>query len=194
MLPEEKRNTNVGVGLGILLNCAVAFLPPGTFAPSIAHGIFLLACGLFVWGCVNYARGKGYSGFLGLLGLIPVLGLIVLVLLRDQDGAPPRSKYAVLDRVVFVIALGCVGLLCWNFFHPNRPAISPEAQQRAMKSFPQLGIANSPLNREFLRRYQTYQKADPDFFHNPNWPVILARESQDALRSSAKKSAGVEWR
>ncbi len=39
---------------------------------------------LFIWGCVGYAKGKGYTKWLGALGLLSCLGLIVLVLLPDR--------------------------------------------------------------------------------------------------------------
>jgi len=57
------------------------------------------------------------------------------------------------------------------------------AQQRAVKLYPDLAVANSRLNREFLRRYQLYQKENPAYFHNPEWPTALAGESQATLPS-----------
>ena len=40
----------------------------------------------FVWGCVQYAKGKGYAGYWGALGVLWLLGLLVLVFL------PARNK------------------------------------------------------------------------------------------------------
>ena len=51
-------------------------------------------------------------------------------------------------------------------------------QQRAVKLFPELGVANSKLNQEFVRRYKQYQAQNPAYFYNPEWPTQLARESQ----------------
>lgn len=38
----------------------------------------------FIWGCMNYAEGKGHSKWLGLLGLLSCPGLIVLMCLPDR--------------------------------------------------------------------------------------------------------------
>ena len=48
--------------------------------------MLLLAAGagLFIWGCVNYAAGKGHSKWLAALGLFSCLGLLILVLLPDK--------------------------------------------------------------------------------------------------------------
>ena len=47
--------------------------------------IALVGAVFFIWGCMNYAVGKGYSKFLGLLGLLSCIGLVVLVLLPDKN-------------------------------------------------------------------------------------------------------------
>jgi len=50
-------------------------------------GLALTLVGLvfFVWGCMNYAEGKGHSKWLGLLGLLSCIGLIVLIFLPDRN-------------------------------------------------------------------------------------------------------------
>jgi hypothetical protein len=55
------------------------------------------------------------------------------------------------------------------------------AQQRAVKLYPDLAVADSKLNREFLRRYKLYRKENPAYFNNPEWPTALAGECQKAL-------------
>ena len=73
MLAEKKTNTNIGVGVGILLQLVSGMMGP-------LGGLFLIVgLAVFIWGCANYAQGKGYSGWLGLLGLASLIGLIVLV-------------------------------------------------------------------------------------------------------------------
>ena len=37
-----------------------------------------------IWGCVQYAKGKGLSPYFGALGLFWIVGLVVLVLLPDK--------------------------------------------------------------------------------------------------------------
>ncbi|OQB75901.1 MAG: hypothetical protein BWX92_02317 [Deltaproteobacteria bacterium ADurb.Bin135] len=85
MIAEKKRRTNIGVGIGIVLQSVGQVLQ--NEEPSTAPiGFLLTTVGLvlFVWGCFNYAQGKGYSQWLGLLGLLSCIGLIVLVVLPDR--------------------------------------------------------------------------------------------------------------
>jgi len=81
MLPENKTNTNIGVGLGFLLEILGRFVLGGSWI-----GLLLVLVGvvLFIWGCMNYAVGKGHSKWLGLLGLLSFIGLIILVILPDH--------------------------------------------------------------------------------------------------------------
>jgi len=62
---------------------------------------------------------------------------------------------------------------------PSAPRITTEAEGRAeaLRLYPDLGVANSPLNREFVTRYHSYQRLEPDFFQDPTWPVKLVKES-----------------
>jgi len=92
MLPENKRKTNIGVGIGIVLQIAGRILiredKVGPTAPIglVILGFVLMVIGFvfFIWGCMNYAEGKGYSKHLGWLGLLSCLGLIVMVCLPDR--------------------------------------------------------------------------------------------------------------
>jgi cytochrome c biogenesis protein CcdA len=43
---------------------------------------------VFIWGCTQYSKAKGYSAWLGALGLLSLLGLWVLM------GIPDRSEKA----------------------------------------------------------------------------------------------------
>ena len=65
---------------------------------------------------------------------------------------------------------------------PTAPSTeSSMARERAIELYPDLAIANSKLNQEFIRRYQQYEKVNPGYFNNPEWPTYLAHESQRAL-------------
>ena len=55
------------------------------------------------------------------------------------------------------------------------------ARERAVLAFPQVAVLNSPLNREFVRRYNLYQKEHREYFEDPDWPTKLARESAAAI-------------
>ncbi len=79
MLAECKTNTNVGVGLGIILQ-----IMGGMTNGFLGILLSLAGTAAFLWGCFNYAKGKGYPSVLGLLGLLSCLGLIILVVLPDK--------------------------------------------------------------------------------------------------------------
>ena len=54
-------------------------------------GLLTVAIGfpVFIWGCTQYSKAKGYSPWLGALGLLSLLGLFVLM------GIPDRSEKAI---------------------------------------------------------------------------------------------------
>jgi hypothetical protein len=89
VLEEYKTKTNIGVGLGLILSMMARVLFGGEDHLSFIAGFVLAIAGtmVFIWGCMSYARGKGYHPLLGLLGLLNLLGLLVLVLLRDRRKA-----------------------------------------------------------------------------------------------------------
>ena len=57
------------------------------------------------------------------------------------------------------------------------PTLSPveEAKREAVRRYPQLGVAGSELNREFLNRYNIHKHSDPGFFNDPSWPLKTGR-------------------
>lgn len=65
---------------------------------------------------------------------------------------------------------------------PPRIRTAAEGQREALRLYPDLGDANSPLNREFVARYRSYQRLQPDFFQDPAWPVVLAKECAAVIR------------
>ena len=89
MRPEHKRNTNIGIGVGILISFGGSVLAKqgGVF---LALGVVAILSGwaTFTWGCMNYAEGKGHPKWLGLLGLLSLRGLITLFMFPDHyEGA-----------------------------------------------------------------------------------------------------------
>ena len=86
MLAEYKSKTNIGVGLGIVLEIAGRILTdienPGP--RTIGSLVILVGAIAFIWGCAQYCRGKGHSPWWGALGLLSILGLIVLFFLPDR--------------------------------------------------------------------------------------------------------------
>jgi len=69
---------------------------------------------------------------------------------------------------------------------PPRIATEVEGRREALRLYPDLGVANSPLNREFVARYHSYQRLDPDFFQEPAWPVILVKECAAVIGERSK--------
>ncbi|MEA3209038.1 MAG: hypothetical protein QOE70_2095 [Chthoniobacter sp.] len=51
-----------------------------------------------------------------------------------------------------------------------------EAQREAVRRYPQLGTAGSPLNKAFVAEFNRRKQANPDFFRTPDWPMRLADE------------------
>ena len=86
MLAEKKTNTNIGIGAGLLLQFV------GSAMDTVGVLLILAGAAVFIWGCINYAQGKGHSGWLGLLGLLSLLGLIILVILPDQHKSTGKRK------------------------------------------------------------------------------------------------------
>jgi hypothetical protein len=83
MLKEQKRNTNIGVGVAILLQIGARVLMNNGLS-SLGYMVAVAAGVIFLWGCGQYAKGKGYSSWFGLFGLLYLLGLVVLVFFPDR--------------------------------------------------------------------------------------------------------------
>jgi hypothetical protein len=63
---------------------------------------------------------------------------------------------------------------------PNYTAAT--AQQEAIRRYPDLGVAGSKLNTEFVARHKRYQQERPDYFRDPSWPLRLAEECVRAIK------------
>jgi hypothetical protein len=91
VLQEKKPKTDIGVGIGIILQLIGRLLAIYGGGVGVFVGLTFILAGIFVFvgGCMNYAEGKGYSRVLGLLGLFSCIGLIILVFLPYK---PQRTK------------------------------------------------------------------------------------------------------
>ena len=59
------------------------------------------------------------------------------------------------------------------------------AQLKSVALYPNVGVAGSPLNTEFVARMKRYQAEKKEFFAEPDWPIRLAKECNEDL--SAKQ-------
>ncbi len=49
-----------------------------------------------------------------------------------------------------------------------------QAKRQAVSVYPELGVAGTAVNREYVRRYKLYRSVNPAFFEEPDWPIRLA--------------------
>jgi hypothetical protein len=63
-----------------------------------------------------------------------------------------------------------------------------QAQARAVKEFPELGVAGSLFNAEFLARVRALKSEDIRYFSNPEWPYDLAKRVSESLRARVDKN------
>jgi hypothetical protein len=91
LLREYRRNTNIGVGIGVVaLTLGNYLMRTASFGgPIVGYVVCLLGVPLFLWGCGQYALGKGYSAYWGALGLLYLLGLLVLAFMPDKHKVAP---------------------------------------------------------------------------------------------------------
>jgi hypothetical protein len=95
MIAEKVKKSNIGVGIGIVLEVlGKVLIASGGAMLFLGGAILLVGVGFFIWGCFNYSEGKGYPPILGLLGLASCFGLIILIVLPDKckNGGPPSNN------------------------------------------------------------------------------------------------------
>ena len=119
MLYEYQKKTNIGVGIGTLIQI-VGFAATFTENTGIALlGLvpILLSLPIFIWGCTNYAEGRGHSKWVGLVGLAGLIGLVVLVLLPDESEGPSKAKPVEKVFGLISIVLGICLLGTWRWIY-----------------------------------------------------------------------------
>ena len=82
--------------------------------------------------------------------------------LKAQEATTPRQSLDVLASFVF---------------RKNPQA----AQRKAIDLYPDLGVAGSPLNKEFVARVKRCQLKKKEFFNEPDWPIRLGKECNEDL-------------
>jgi hypothetical protein len=94
-----------------------------------------------------------------------------------------------IERVVVLVVLFCI---CEGVAPAQTSPDVSTPMKRAAVSFPDLAIVNSRLNQEFRRRYTIYQRDNPGYFSNSEWPMELARESQTACEAQIERENKIE--
>ena len=64
-------------------------------------------------------------------------------------------------------------------------AAAQDWQRKAVELYPDLGVANSPINKKYRALYQERIRTNPGFFRLPQWPVLLAKEAATQVGAQA---------
>lgn len=88
MIKEYQSKSNWGIAPGLLGEIVGSLMERGGHA-DIPLGAAIVFCGgvLFIWGCAQYAKAKGFSGWFGLFGILGLIGLLVLAFFPDRHKA-----------------------------------------------------------------------------------------------------------
>lgn len=68
-------------------------------------------------------------------------------------------------------------------------ALAEDWQRKAVELYPDLGVANSPLNKKYRALYQERLRTNPAYFRLPQWPVLLAKEAFVQVGAQASTQA-----
>ena len=69
-----------------------------------------------------------------------------------------------------------------------------QSQRAAVQAYPELGVQHSQFNDLFTARCRHYQFADPEYFKNDQWPLLIAKECVQELAHLEKERAAIETR
>ena len=67
-------------------------------------------------------------------------------------------------------------------------ARTQESQKKAISEYPQLGMVDSPLNKEFVKQYAAMKAANSLLLQDPDWPEKLAKQCADIVSSQQAKT------
>lgn len=89
MIVEYKKKANLWLIIGFIVWLVGNILKGITEEQGIqfyaGYFLFILGFGLFIYGCINYVKAKGYHWAVGLLGTLNLIGLIILAILPDKQ-------------------------------------------------------------------------------------------------------------
>lgn len=168
----------------LAITFAIACIPLVGFMTWLIAGPVLFVC--FILSIVTLSRGSTGQGII--LLIFTLIGapaaILIIPFLGLGAGAALASPLVPKPTPQAISAMQV----------PTGPA-ADAAKARAVRRFPQLGIAGSPLNTAFLRAVEKARVERPELFSNPEWPMYLASELQSAPTPvpAAQKGAWM-WR
>jgi hypothetical protein len=73
------------LGIGLI---AAIFLPDSKDLAELLRLVLQISSyAIFIWGCVELAKAKGYHPLWGALGILNLIGLLILILLPNKNKA-----------------------------------------------------------------------------------------------------------
>jgi hypothetical protein len=194
-LPPVYNYVIVGLGLGCQAWGCYNYVTGKGQSPILTLiGVAPLA--LFLSGVIPDYHAPAYS-----VVLIPI-GLLILVLLPDDTvdrrqawrselatnrNAEKESNASGMGGVIVIVVMLALAIGSWYYSRRNLPVTEQEARKQAVERYPALAVRDSPLNREFIARYNRLQATEQDYFKDPQWPLKLAAESQAAVDQAQAK-------
>jgi len=188
-----KFSANLGVGCGILLMLLGSALAQGGEGRLLVGSFILLGGWAWeIWGCVNYMRWKGYSGWFGLFGYLLLPGLVILfcfpnrrkrisqvhrpesnaemgAVLQEDQGSGQRFLLAIAPLGVLLILL-CGVLLVFpsniDSAEWKEVALPEIGFQAYMPGTPehQQNIRDTPTGKVELHKYAVQPKGKKELF------------------------------
>jgi len=69
------------------------------------------------------------------------------------------------------------------------PQAVRDAKKEAVQLYPELAVAGSRMNAEYVARYDRYRLQNPSYFLDTNWPLTLANETAAAMSQGGTLTA-----
>lgn len=70
----------------------------------------------------------------------------------------------------------------------SSPIAAADSQQQALVRYPALKVVGSPMHREFVKRFEAYQRGRHSLLQQPDWPLRIADEAAAVLLNNGNDS------
>lgn len=158
-----------------------------------------------VWKCIECGsvvnRENTSAGLSGIIMAALVIGIVVYAVRNPKDQPPPAPTAATQQTPRPATPTPPQDVVP-SPPPPTTPATTPalptpasippqfvsveQAQQEALRRYPDLGVAGSKFNAEFIVRHQRYKRENPAFLQDTSWPIRLAEETATAIGPQVK--------